>query len=116
MTAFVWFDLLTSKTAETRTFYNELLGWPISTAPSESGYESWLGRGSVPWAGIKAIDATPGTWLPYVRVDDLEASRDRAVHLGGTPESDVITGPAGQSLVVSDPSGARIALFVPTPT
>lgn len=37
MTAFVWFDLLASKTAETRTFYNELLGWPISTAPSEHG-------------------------------------------------------------------------------
>jgi hypothetical protein len=67
---FVWFDLLTSKTAETGTFYRELLGWPLGPVPSGSGYEKWFLADWGPWAGIKAIDATQGSWLPFAQVGD----------------------------------------------
>ena len=54
----------------------------------------------------------PSYWATYVAVDGAEASRDRAVRLGGkvvVPRVDVPK--VGIVSVVADPSGAALGLF-----
>jgi len=46
-------------------------------------------------------------------VDDLDAAAKRAVALGGRLVQDKTAGPAGTAVLVADPAGAVIALFVP---
>jgi uncharacterized protein len=113
VTQCVWFDLLASDATQARNSCRELLDWRISADDSGTGYESWILAGTRPWAGIKATAGAPGTWLPYIQVDDLQVARDRALGLGGTVESDVIPDPAGQSIIIADPTGAKVTLFVP---
>jgi predicted enzyme related to lactoylglutathione lyase len=50
---------------------------------------------------------------PYVVVDDLDTAAKRATTLGGSIVQDRTTGPAGTSVLVTDPGGAVIALFTP---
>ncbi len=57
-------------------------------------------------------DAGSG-WLPYVAVDDLSATLERTVALGGQ----VVVDPnpefaEGQAAVIVDPTGAALAVFV----
>jgi hypothetical protein len=113
VTKFVWFDLLSIDAPQAAEFYQELFGWPVAPDGTGSGYESWVTDGTDPWAGIKGSDEKPGAWVPYVQVDDLDAASDRVRELGGAILSEAIPGPAGSSVVIADPSGARLALFVP---
>ena len=46
-------------------------------------------------------------------VDDLDAGAKQAVALGGSIVLDTTVGPAGTSIVVTDPGGAAVALFTP---
>jgi predicted enzyme related to lactoylglutathione lyase len=48
-----------------------------------------------------------------VPVDGLDAAVTKAVELGGTVIRDKVTGPAGTSVIISDPGGALVALFAP---
>jgi predicted enzyme related to lactoylglutathione lyase len=63
-----------------------------------------------PWAGIvAAAPGTTGQWLPYVVVGDLDAATRQAVTLGATVVRDATDGPAGTSVTIADPGGARLA-------
>jgi uncharacterized protein len=46
-------------------------------------------------------------------VDNLAVAVSKAVDLGGTVIRDMVTGPAGSSVIVADPGGALIALVTP---
>jgi uncharacterized protein len=111
---FIWFDLATADRVKTAAFYQQLFGWDI--ADVEVGeYRSWIG-GAQPWAGIvPAASIADGQWLPYILVDDLEQATEQAVKLGATVVRDTFEGPAGTSVTIADPGGARLALFRPRP-
>ena len=115
-TPFMWFDLCVADTGRAAEFYRQLFGWDINDA-GVAGYQSWIGAGPRPWAGI--VSAGPdsaGHWLPYVVVDDLDRATKQAVALGATVVSDASDGPAGTSVTIADPGGgARLALFKPFP-
>jgi predicted enzyme related to lactoylglutathione lyase len=56
-------------------------------------------------------------WLPYVGVDDIKASTAKAKSLGAKVIVDVREVPGyGQMSVLSDPTGATIALWEPKKT
>src|SRR4051812_22498446 len=99
---FVWFDLTAAADAgKVRDFYAELFGWP--TAPAEGGYQNWLVDGGQPWAGMTTADGVPpGRWVPYVIVDDLDATTEHAIELGADVVRPRTTGPAGTSVIVAD--------------
>jgi len=113
-TPFVWFDLTTRGNSDTvNDFYTKLLGWTIG--PGIGDYQGWITDGEQPWAGIVPTEATTaGRWIPYLVVDDLDAAAKQATTLGGSVIRDKTTGPAGTSVLVTDPAGAVVALFTPT--
>jgi uncharacterized protein len=105
---FVWFDI-----AGQAAFYRDLFGWRIG--PAVGDYEAWIMHGGQPWAGVVRAEG-PGRWVPYVPVDDLDPAAERAVALGGRVVRAKQDGPAGSAVLVADPAGAVLALFVPAAT
>jgi predicted enzyme related to lactoylglutathione lyase len=111
---FVWFDLTVDAddASKTTAFYSDLFGWP--TGPGLGDYQSWVTDGTQPWAGVLPTDADrAGRWIPFVAVDDLDSAAEKARALGGSVVGEKKAGPAGTSILVSDPGGATIALFTP---
>jgi len=109
---FVWFDLIAADGEQVSTFYRDLSGWSIG--PGMGDYHGWITDKEQPWAGIMPGEpGTPGQWVPYVAVDDLEAAVKQATALGGTVVREKADGPAGSSVFVADPSGGVVALFTP---
>jgi hypothetical protein len=112
----MWFDLSTAGTGQAREFYSGLFGWAIAPAGNAGPYQAWITDGQQPWAGIVQADEAVGAgWLPYVVVEDLDEAAKRAVSLGATVIAGPADGPAGASVTVADPGGARLALFKPHP-
>ncbi|WP_433611395.1 VOC family protein [Dactylosporangium sp. CA-139114] len=110
-TPFVWFDLTVADGGQVADFYRDLFGW--TSAPGMGGYDRWLVDGEQPWAGLTVDAERPGRWVPYVVVADLAAASKRAVELGGRVVREERAGPAGSAVLVADPGGAVVALFVP---
>lgn len=111
---FVWFDLAAEDTGASHEFYAELLGWPIAPADDAGSYRGWIMDGDQPWAG--SVDASPDTadrWVPYVQVDDLDATTEKAIALGATIVQGKTEGPAGTAVTIADPGGAILSLWVP---
>jgi predicted enzyme related to lactoylglutathione lyase len=115
-----WTDLTIPDAAPVRDFYAAVLGCDI--APTDmGGYDDYtlvdpatgLPIGGVchargPNAGL------PPVWLPYFRVDDLDAALAATTERGGRllhgPRD---MGPHGRMAVVADPAGAACALMQP---
>jgi len=116
-TPFVWFDLTTTTDGDAegvRDFYTHLFGWTIG--PGMGDYQGWMTDAEQPWAGIVSTEAgTAGRWIPYVVVDDVDAAAKQAIDLGGSVVRDKATGPTGTSVLITDPGGAVVALFTPSP-
>ena len=110
----MWFDLSAADTSQAREFYGALFGWAVASAENAGPYQAWITDGQQPWAGIVHADTAAGAaWLPYVVVDDLDEAAKRAVSLGATVVAGPADGPAGASVTIADPGGARLALFKP---
>lgn len=100
---FLWADLVTRDAAKAGEFYRALAGytaWPVKTKSGHS-YDL-LHRDGRAYAGIVQIRAKDieANWLPYVRVDDLEATMRRAARLGG-----VVILRLEHVAVIADPTG-----------
>ena len=118
--AILWSDLTVERAEETRDFYREVVGWSAEGVDM-GGYEDFnmypVSAGD-PVAGIcharGSNEGLPAQWLPYVTVENLEASAARCEALGGK----VLAGPKsvgghGRYCVIQDPAGAVAALFTP---
>jgi hypothetical protein len=109
----MWFDLGAADAGQACEFYSGLFGWVIAPAENAGPYQAWITDGQQPWAGIAQADTAGGGWLPYVVVEDLDEAAKRAVSLGATVVAGPADGPAGTSVTIADPGGARLALFKP---
>ncbi len=115
---FCWNELLTTSPQEARQFYSELFDWAVGEQDLGELGTYWLyRRGAKEEAGMMLApeDAdTPPAWLPYVSVEDVDATAARAEKLGGKvhhPPTDVAG--LGRFAVLVDPTGAFIAIFKP---
>ena len=112
-----WFDLTVPDATSIKDFYAAVVGWQAEPVDM-GGYQDFAmtvpGSGA-PIAGVchsRGVNANlPPQWLVYIVVDDLDASVQRCIELGGS----VIAGPRGSSAdghycVIQDPSGAVAAL------
>lgn len=112
---FGWVELWTSDLAGSLAFYVSL-GYTAGGLQIR-GDEPYrvLKVAGEPQAGVVELerdDAGSG-WLPYVAVDNLAATLERTVALGGQ----VVVDPnpefaEGQAAVIVDPTGAALAVFV----
>jgi predicted enzyme related to lactoylglutathione lyase len=111
-----YFEIVSHDAARARTFYNELFGWatvdigdPTYTMVDTGAGDSAIGGG----IGEPQRSSDPGGTKIYVRVDDLQATLDRAEALGGrtvvppTP----LPGDFGSFAVLTDPDGLLVGLW-----
>ncbi len=110
-TPFVWFDHRSEDPTGSVKFYESLLGWKRA-AQSPPGLTA-LGDEAPPWGGMTATEQIPAGWLPYVQVEDVDVSAQQASRLGAKVLKERSRGPAGDFVVIQDPSGGVVALWTP---
>lgn len=119
---FIWYELMTPDVAGAKAFYGDVVGWTATEMPAgDMAY--WVleadgrGVGGVMELGDEHRAAgIPPNWTAYVAVDDADAAVEKVKSLGGSVmrEPQDIPG-VGRFAIVSDPSGAVIAVMKPTP-
>lgn len=122
--ALCWVELHTADVAAAAAYYRAVLSLETSAVsfpggsytclnPAGEGEEAMFG-GVVPLAEDPAD--TGAGWLPYIAVDDADATVARASELGGSvgmPATDIEG--VGRVARLADPYGARFAILRPAP-
>ena len=73
-----------------------------------------VGTGTGGSMTINQAPGTPSHWMAYVGVDDVRASTTKAKDLGAKVVVDVMeVGEYGTMSVITDPTGAAIAMWQP---
>ena len=116
---FVHIELNTQDVAESKDFYSKLFDWKIQDVPMGDEPYTIIGVGEGGAGGgifKHPMPGAPSFWLPYVLVDDVKASTDRAKALGATVIKDVTeVGDAGWLSIIQDPQSAVLGLWKPKP-
>ena len=119
--SFCWLELGTTDRSAATNFYSKLFGWTaqdMSMGPDMTYTMLRLGANDVAGAYQlmkEQIEAhVPPHWMPYIKVENSDASAAKAVQLGGqqiVPPSDIPN--VGRFAVIQDPAGAHISIFQP---
>jgi uncharacterized protein len=119
---FIWHELLANDPEREGKFHCEIFGWRVEKAPVGDGNYYLFKRldtgkdagGMMP---RPQGDGGPSSWLPYVHVEDVDATAARTTELGGKVwvQPRDIQG-VGRFTVTSDPDGAFIAFLRPSPS
>jgi uncharacterized protein len=112
---FSWNELMTRDAAASAKFYTALFGWSREEMDMQGYTYSMFKSGDRAVCGMFMLppeaESMPGMWMPYVTVEDLEASVARAKELGATVHKDITTIPVGRFAILADPQGAIIGLW-----
>jgi hypothetical protein len=110
---FIWYELMTSDADGAQWFYADVVGWGVlDSGNTDMDYRLFdAGDGRVGGMlqlseEMRANGARP-TWLGYIGVDDVDASVDSIVKVGGSvlmPATDVPN--VGRLAMLVDPQGA----------
>lgn len=110
--AWAWAEIWTSDPPASMNFYSEVIGWQPAAADG-NGYVVFLSA-SEPRAGVVEIDqgqAHTG-WAPYIGVENLAATLERARELGGSvllePTTEVHD---GRVAAIADPTGVAFLIY-----
>jgi hypothetical protein len=97
--------------SRTSDFYSRMFDWQISL----QGAAVWIRTGGEIGGHLKCAEHEPQNYVRfYVAVDDVQASLDKAVALGGKALLPVTNLLSGQFSCVADPEGNIIGLFKET--
>lgn len=121
----LWSELLTDDAERAVAFYARAFGHreerlPIRTSDggTRGTYHLLKDAAGVARAGVMALPepGRPAMWLPYLAVDDVDATAARVPALGGQVlrAPDDIPG-VGRFAVLKDPAGAVVAVMKPAP-
>jgi predicted enzyme related to lactoylglutathione lyase len=109
----VHLELHTGDMACASAYYAQLCGWHPEQIDTANGSYHALGLGGGFDGGIVECGARRALWLPYVEVDQIDATTDRARKLGASVLLEPREGPAGWRSVVATPAGGEIAFWQP---
>ena len=111
---FVHIELNTTDPDRAKAFYSKLFDWTLEDTPMPDGVYTVIKVGQGTGGGMMKhpMPGAPSMWLPYVSVDDINASTAKVKELGGN----VLVGPheipnVGWFTIFLDPTGAALALF-----
>ena len=106
----VHFEILGPDGPALQSYYTELFGWKIdSDNPPNYGIVTPIAPGI--GGGVSASQDGTAFLSFYVATDDLQASLDKAVSLGGTKVMDPTDIPGGPSIAMfTDPQGNTVGL------
>jgi hypothetical protein len=119
---FVWDELIASDVEAAKAFYTKVIGWTTADMDmGEAGVYTLLNRaGDVNAAGIlkkpAEMGSAPDSWLTYLATDDVDATAQRAVELGGQLWKEPFDVGVGRLAVLADSTGAAFGIFKPAPT
>jgi predicted enzyme related to lactoylglutathione lyase len=115
----LWNELHTSDVPKALLFYEKVVGFSHRAMDiGPGGTYHILSKGGVDRGGVTSYLApgVPPHWLPYVHMDDIDATLTRARKHGGS----ILFGPedipsVGRFGVLKDPTGAVLAIMKPRP-
>lgn len=109
----VHFEITGGRGSELETFYRELFGWKIdSNNPMKYGIVETDAPGGINGGVSPAMDGKKRVSI-YARVEDLEATLDRAERLGGKTVLPPTEVPGGPKLAMfADPAGNITGLLL----
>jgi len=115
----LWNELHTGDPARSVAFCEKVLGYSVRAQDmGPAGTYHVLSQGGVDRGGVTAHGAGETSyWLPYVSVDDADATIARAQRLGAkidVPATDIPG--IGRFGVFTDPTGATLAVMKPSPS
>ena len=113
---FVHVELNTPDPEKAKTFYSQLFQWKLGSVPNPavpSGTYTMIEVGNGTGGGImQQVPGGPSGWLPYVEVDDVQASTQRAAQLGGKVMRGTTEVPGmGWFSIIQDPTGGVFGLW-----
>jgi predicted enzyme related to lactoylglutathione lyase len=116
---FVHVELNTTDLNKAQSFYNKLFDWKTEDSKGAEGinYKTIdVGKGTGGGMMTQKIPGASSSWLPYVAVDDIEATTEKARKLGAKVLKDVTEVPdMGYLAIITDPTGAQLGLWEPKP-
>ena len=115
---FVWDELGTTDVDGAQRFYEQVFGWTTNDMGPDYGGYRIFNRGETGIAGMMTLqDASiPPMWLPYVAVEDADATVTKAAELGGSALMGPMDVPnVGRIAVLRDPQGATFGIIKPQP-
>lgn len=114
---FVHVELNTSDVDKAKAFYGKLFDWKLEDTPMPEGFTyTMIGVEEGTGGGMmrQMMPGAPSAWLPYVGVEDIQASTKKATDLGAKILKDVteVMG-MGWLSILTDPTGGTIGLWQP---
>ena len=112
---FSWNELISNDTAGAKAFYTSLFGWQTEAFQGGTDYTLFK-QGENMVGGLLQCPkpGVPSHWLPYVTVDDVDATAAQAKSLGAQVVMEPFDVPTvGRIAVLVDPQGAAMGLFKP---
>ena len=106
---------ISTDVAASKQFYSGLFGWEPATFAGGAHYTIFK-QGETMVGGLMQCPkpGLPSHWLPYVTVEDVDASAAKAKSLGAQVVMEPFDVPTvGRIAVLVDPQGAAIGLFKP---
>jgi predicted enzyme related to lactoylglutathione lyase len=112
---FSWNELVSTDVDASKNFYTSLFGWSADAFMGGPDYTLFKQGETMVGGLMKCPKAgVPSHWLPYVTVDDVDASAARAKSLGAQVVMEPFDVPTvGRIAVLLDPQGAAVGLFKP---
>jgi predicted enzyme related to lactoylglutathione lyase len=109
----VHLELHTPDQVRASAFYAELLYWRPEVIRVAAGSYVALDTGTRLGSGLVECRTRRALWLPYVEVDRVDRSTERAQELGAVVLLEPREGPSGWRSVVSSPDAGEVALWAP---
>jgi hypothetical protein len=113
---FHWNELYADDAERAASFYKDIFGYEVQEMNMGDGSYYMLNAGGKPRGGImsKPMAEIPSMWLPYVHVEDIDATAAMAVAGGSKQVSEILDMPGiGRFTTLTDPAGAAFALITP---
>ena len=111
---FVHVELATTDIGRAKEFYGQLFSWKLDDTEMPVGTYTMVQPGEGTGGGMmtQMIPGAPSAWLPYVIVDNVRESTEKARALGARIDRDVTEIPGmGSYSILTDPTGASIGLW-----
>jgi len=111
---FVHIELHTQDTEKAKRFYGELFDWKMEEYPDMNYTIINVGEGTGGGMMKSPMPEAPPQWVPYVLVEDIRVSTEKAKLLGAKLLEDVTEiHEMGWFSMFQDPTGAAFALWKP---
>ena len=112
---FVHMELNAQDFGKAKAFYTDMFGWEFKDMDmGPSGVYSTFKPVHGAGGGMYSAGQMPSGWLPYIGVEDINASTAKAKELGAEIQIDSHYIPeVGWMSILLDPTGCRVAMFQP---